>query len=129
MPITIERDPYNYRKFLGFLFTQKHLLFLQKSCTSCSSKRMSSALFFSGNFDSFHGTEPQPQSMTCDVGIRGAGEKTRCLYRHSWHENQASPSTEECVWDHQLSRVAKCRQANLDQRRRRYRQSIDRSSH
>jgi integrase len=36
---------------------------------------MSSALFFSGNSDVFHGTEPQPQSMTCEDGIRGARGK------------------------------------------------------
>jgi hypothetical protein len=31
----VECDHHNYRKSLCFLFTQKHLLFLQKSCTLC----------------------------------------------------------------------------------------------
>jgi hypothetical protein len=61
--LVVECDDYNYRESLGFLFTQKHLIFLQKSHTLCSFKRMSSALFFSGNFDIFHGTEPQRKGL------------------------------------------------------------------
>ena len=46
MPRIIECDLYNCRKFLRFLFTQKHPLFLQKSSTFSSPKRTSPALFF-----------------------------------------------------------------------------------
>jgi hypothetical protein len=53
----IECDLYNFRKLLRFLFTQKHPLFLQKSCTFCLSKTTRSMLLFSSNFDVFHGTE------------------------------------------------------------------------
>jgi hypothetical protein len=69
-------DHYNYRKSLRFLFTQKHLLFLWKSRTLCSSKKLSSALFFSGNFD-----VSAEQNLSCNqrlarsVGIRGARVK------------------------------------------------------
>src|ERR1700733_15371419 len=75
MPRIIEGEIYNSRKLPHFLSTQIHPLFLQKSCAFSSSKGTSSVRFFSGNMDAFHGTEPRPQSMTCEDCIRGAREK------------------------------------------------------
>ena len=39
------------------------------------SKSTSSALFFSGNFDDFHGADTHLQSAACEGDMRGAREK------------------------------------------------------
>jgi hypothetical protein len=75
MPGIIECDHYYCRESLRFLFTQKHLLFLQKSCTFSSSIGTSSALFFSRHIDDFRGTEINLESPSCAVDARGAREK------------------------------------------------------
>ena len=75
MPGIIECDHYYCRESLRFLFTQKHLLFLQKSCTFSSSIGTSSALFFSRHIDDFRGTEINLESPSCAVDARGARGK------------------------------------------------------
>jgi hypothetical protein len=58
-----------------FLVREKCPLFLQKWSIFLVSKGTSSALFFSGNFDVFHGAETRLQSAACEGDMRGAREK------------------------------------------------------
>jgi len=58
-----------------FLVPEKYPLFLQKSSIFLVSKSKSSALFFSGNSDLFHGAETRLQSVACEGDMRGAREK------------------------------------------------------
>jgi hypothetical protein len=59
----------------GFLVAAEYPLFLQKSNKFLVLKNESSTLFFSSNFDVFHGAENHVQSMACDGAMRGAREK------------------------------------------------------
>jgi len=87
---------YNCRNFLRFLFTQKHPLFLQKCRTFSSSKRTSSALFFSGNIDVFRGTETNLESSSYAVGARGAREKHHVFSGTFGTQIKARPSPAAC---------------------------------
>jgi hypothetical protein len=58
-----------------FLVHEKYPLFLQKWSIFLVSKSTSSALFFSGNFDDFHGADTHLQSAACEGDMRGAREK------------------------------------------------------
>jgi hypothetical protein len=58
-----------------FLVREKYPLFLQKWSIFLVSKSTSSALFFSGNYDVFHGAETRLQSAACEGDMRGAREK------------------------------------------------------
>jgi hypothetical protein len=58
-----------------FLVPEKYPLFLQKSSIFLVSKSKSSALFFSGNSDVFHGEKTHLQSVACEGDMRDAREK------------------------------------------------------
>src|ERR1700675_1034987 len=71
-------------------------LFLQELRPYSLAKFTSSTLFFSGNFNAFHGTGTEPRSMTCEGDIHVAREKHHVSTGTFGTEVKPTPRRETC---------------------------------